>query len=74
MKPGPVANLYAGIATAVFLIVTAWGNAIAMFAVGAIGFLLGLLIFGRNFSRLGTMVAVASCLVAAIIAFALHHR
>jgi hypothetical protein len=73
MKTSNLANLYAGIATAVFVIVTAWGNAIAMFVVGVIGCVVGLLIFRKTFAGVGTLVAVTSCLVAAIVAWALHH-
>ena len=74
MKTSTLANLYAVAAAAAFLLVTAGGNAIAMFAVGAIGCVMGLLIFRKNFAGVRTLVAVASCVIAAFIALALQHR
>ena len=73
-KTNPWADLYTVLAVAAFLLVTALGNAIVMFGVGAFGFLLGLLIFRKSFFRVGTLTAVASCVIAVIVAWALNNR
>lgn len=62
-------TLVAPIAAAVLLLLTAWGNAIAMFVVSAIGCVvaLGIVLRGRT-RRSGIMVAMTGFAVAAAAA------
>lgn len=76
MKTSTLANVYTAATVAALLSAMAWGNAVAMFVVSVNGLLVGLVIFGRNFARVGTLVAVAGCAmaVAAFVALALHRQ
>jgi hypothetical protein len=66
-----LANLYAAIILAVFLVLLAWGNAIAMFVVAAIALPLTLLLFKGAFKKPAVLIAMASCAMAALVAWAL---
>jgi hypothetical protein len=68
MKNISLPDIYTGVSIALLLILTAWGNAIAMFVVAAISIVVGLLIFGRRFARRGAVAAVVACGVAFVIA------
>jgi hypothetical protein len=68
MKSINLPDIYAAVTVALLLILTAWGNALAMFAVAAVGTVLGLLIFGRQFARRGAAAVVVACGVAVVIA------
>ena len=68
MKSTTLPDIYAAVTVALLLILTAWGSALAMFVVAAIGIVLGLLIFGWRFARRGAAAAVVACGVAVAIA------
>jgi hypothetical protein len=68
MNSTTLSDAYAAITIALLLNLTAWGNALAMFIVAAIGIALGLVIFGRRFARRGAAAAVVACGVAVVIA------
>ena len=74
MKTSTLASLYTAATVAALLLLTALENTVAMFVVSVVGLLVGLLIFGRRFARVGTLVALAGCAIAAIVAFVLHQR
>jgi len=68
MKSITFPDVYAAVTVALLLILAAWGNATAMFVVGATGLVLGLLTFGWRFARRGAAAAVVACAVAVVIA------
>jgi asparagine N-glycosylation enzyme membrane subunit Stt3 len=74
MKSITLPDIYAAVTVALLLILTAWGNALAMFVVAAVGVVLGLLIFGRRFARRGAVAAVIACGVAVVIALIIGQR
>ena len=63
MKTASLSNLYSGLIIAVLVILTAWGNAVAMLVVSALAVAIGLLLFGRDFARRGAVVAVLVCVM-----------
>jgi len=65
-------DLLAAVFVAALLILTAWGNAIVMFAVSAIGWVAGLLFFGNRARSGGLLVAVVGFAVGAAIAIAIR--
>ena len=74
MKTSTIADLYTGLTVTLLLILTAWGNAIAMCIVAVLGVVGGLLIFGRSFARRGAVAATVGFLVAvAIVEILLPH-
>ncbi len=74
MKTSTLADLYTATAVTALLILTAWGNALAMFAVAALAVVAGLLIFGKSFARRGVWAAAVACIVAAVIAVIMQQR
>lgn len=74
MKSIALPDIYAAITVALLLIFTAWGNALAMFIVAAIGIVIGLLIFGRSFAHRGAVAAVIACGIATGIALIMAQR
>lgn len=67
MKHIRYAELYWAVAIACLLVLTAWGNALGMFIVSTLFLLIGLLLWGRQFSWRGTLVAVGAIVVAALV-------
>ena len=59
------------IAVATLLILTAWGNAIAMFIVSATGLIVGAIIYRRDLFKGAAFVAFVAFVIAAGIAVAL---
>ena len=57
---------------ACLLLLTAWGNALAMFIVSSVMLLLGLLLWGRQFAWRGALVAVGGFVLAALVAVILQ--
>ena len=74
MKTSTLTDLYTAATVTTLLILTAWGNAVAMFVVAVLAVVTGLMIFGKNFTRRGVGAAVAACIVAAAIAVILQPR
>lgn len=72
MKTASLSNIYTAITLLALVILTAWGNAIAMFLVSIIGIVIGLLLFGREFARRGAVAAAMACAIAFAVAFLLH--
>ena len=68
MKTITSADLYTAATVAALLILTAWGNAVAMLVVAVLGIVVGLLIFGKSFVRRGALAATVACLIAVVIA------
>jgi hypothetical protein len=69
MKNTAVSSIYTAVTLLALVILTAWGNALAMLVVSILGIAIGLLLFGRNFARGGAVVAVVACVVAFAVAF-----
>jgi asparagine N-glycosylation enzyme membrane subunit Stt3 len=64
-------DAFAAIAVSLLLILTAWGNAIAMFAVSAIGLVIAFIVFkGRTF-RGSLLAATVGLVTAAAVALAM---
>lgn len=61
-------DAFAVVAVAIFLLLTAWGNATAMMVVGVIGCIVGLAVFGRRTFCYGVLAATISFAVATAIA------
>ena len=59
---------FAAIAVALLLILTAWGNALAMLVVSAFGLVVGMLFFRKSMARGGALVATVGFLIAIVIA------
>ena len=68
MKPSIMADLYTAATLALLLILTAWGNAVAMLVVATLGVGVGMLIFGRGYARRGALAAVIGFVVALAVA------
>ncbi len=67
----PESRIFAAIAVATLLLLTAWGNATAMLVVSALGLVVGLVVFGRRAWRGALLVALAGFGVAAAVAMIL---
>jgi hypothetical protein len=67
MKTGTLANLYAAAAVAALLILTAWGNAVAMLVVSTIGVVVGLLVPGRSAPQPWALAALLVACAAAVV-------
>jgi len=59
---------FAAIAIAVLLILTAWGNALAMLVVSLLGLVVGFLFFRKSIARGGALAATVGFVLAIIIA------
>ena len=68
MKTNTAADLYCAATVALLLILTAWGNAVAMLVIAVLGLGVGLLIFGRQFARRGALAALVGFVVALAVA------
>ncbi|MEW6183645.1 MAG: hypothetical protein AB1500_10825 [Bacillota bacterium] len=64
----------AALAVAVMLLLTAWGNALAMFVFGAVGLAVGLLFFRKSITRGGALAAAVGFVLAIIISLAMLLR
>jgi hypothetical protein len=68
MNNRSLSDKFAALAVAVLLIVTAWGNALAMLIVALLGLAVGLLFFRKSVARGGALAAIVGFVVAIIIA------
>jgi hypothetical protein len=68
MKTDAAADAYSVFTIVLLLLLTAWGNALAMFVVAALGIVAGLAILGPRFIRCGAPAAAVGFLVAVVIA------
>jgi len=71
MKPmdnQSLSDKFAAIAVAVLLILTAWGNALAMLIVAVLGLVVGFLFFRKSITRGGALAATVGFVLAIIIA------
>lgn len=59
-----VDDRFAALAVAVLLILTAWGNAVAMLVISALGLVVGLVLFRRSNTRGGFLAAIVGLVVA----------
>jgi hypothetical protein len=68
MNDQSLSDKITALAVAGFLILTAWGNAIAMFVFALLGLILGLLFFRRSIGRGGVLAAIVGFTLAIVIA------
>jgi len=59
---------FAALAVAILLILTAWGNAVAMLVVSLLGLAVGFLFFRKSVARGGALAATVGFVLAIIIA------
>ncbi|MGB5932787.1 MAG: hypothetical protein WBH57_06960 [Anaerolineae bacterium] len=64
----------ATVAVAVLLILTAWGNALAMLVVAVLGLVVGLLFFRKSMGRGGALAATVGFVLAILIALVMLLR
>jgi hypothetical protein len=75
MKTRTLASLYASAAVTLLVILTAWGNALAMLVVSIVGLVVGLLVFGKSIRQRRAMAALlAACAVAVVVAAMVAYR
>jgi len=67
MNDQSLSDKITALAVAGFLILTAWGNAIAMFVFAMLGLILGLLFFRRSIGRGGVLAAIVGFTLAIVI-------
>jgi hypothetical protein len=58
---------FAASVVAVLLVLTAWGNALAMLVAAGIGLVVGVLLFRRSITRGGALAAIVGLVVAIAI-------
>jgi len=68
MSDQTLSDRIAAVAIAVMLILTAWGNAVAMLVVSGLGLIAGLLFFRKSLTRGAALAAAVGFGVAIIIA------
>jgi len=68
MNDRSIPDWIAAVVAAVFLILTALGSAKVMFVAGAIGLLVLLIVFPKDFLRGGALVATIGAVVGAVVA------
>jgi hypothetical protein len=68
MDKQPLNDKWAALVVAVLLILTAWGNAVAMLVFAALGLVVGLLLFRKSITRGGALAAIVGFVVAIAIA------
>jgi hypothetical protein len=64
----------AALAVAVLLILTAWGNAVAMLVVAVLGLLVGLLFLRKSITQGGALAAAVGFVLAIVIALVILLR
>ena len=65
------ADLFGALAVSVFLLLTAWGNAVAMFVVSLLGLAIGIALLPRNYRRDAILIAAVGGIVACAASFVL---
>ena len=68
MNDQSLSDKITALAVAGFLILTAWGNAIAMFVFALLGLILGLLFFRRSIGRGGVLAVIVGFTLSIVIA------
>jgi hypothetical protein len=68
MNNQSLSDKLAALAVAVLLILTAWGNAVVMLAVGALGLAVSALFFRKSIARGGALAASVGFVLAIVIA------
>jgi hypothetical protein len=58
----------AALAVAVLLLLTAWGNAVAMLVVAVLGLVVGLLFFRKSITQGGALAATVGLVLAIVVA------
>ena len=64
----------AALAVAMLLVLTAWGNAVAMLVVAALGLVVGLLFFRKSITQGGALAATVGFVLAIVIALVMLLR
>jgi hypothetical protein len=72
MNTAALRNIYTGVIITGLVILTAWGNAVAMLVVSLLAIAIGLFLFGRDFARRGAAAAVLACIIAIVVALLLQ--
>jgi hypothetical protein len=65
------ADMFAALAVSGFLLLTAWGNAMAMFVISLLGLVIGIALLPRNLRRDAIMIAAVGAVVACAASFVL---
>lgn len=68
---GDLDEYFGAVVVAALLILTAWGNAIAMFIASAIGVVVALVAFRKRMHRGSVLVGLIACVVAGGLAVAI---
>lgn len=68
MNNQSLSDKLAALAVAVLLILTAWGNAVAMLVVAVLGLAAGVLLFRKSIARGGALAATVGFMLAIVIA------
>jgi hypothetical protein len=68
MDKESLSDRFAALAVAMLLILTAWGNAMAMLVVAVLGLAVGVLLFRKSITRGGLLAATVGFVLAIIIA------
>ncbi|MGD9092504.1 MAG: hypothetical protein PVF74_06630 [Anaerolineales bacterium] len=71
MEIQSLSDEFEAVAVAILLIFTAWGNAMAMLIVAAIGLFVFVLISRKNIPRGGVIAAIAGFILSIVIALAM---
>jgi len=74
MNDQSLSDKFAALAVAVLLILTAWGNAVAMLVVAVLGLVVGLLLFRKSITRGGALAATVGFVLAIVIALVMLLR
>ncbi|MGA9351205.1 MAG: hypothetical protein WBW48_20700 [Anaerolineae bacterium] len=74
MNDQSLSDRFAALAVAVLLILTAWGNAVAMLVVAVLGLVVGLLLFRKSITRGGALAATVGFVLAIVIALVMLLR
>jgi len=74
MNNQSLSDKLAALAIAVLLILTAWGNALAMLVVAVLGLVVGLVFFRKSIVRGGALAATVGFVLAIVIALVMLLR
>jgi hypothetical protein len=74
MKNQSLSDKLGALAVAVLLILTAWGNAVAMLVVAVLGLVVGLLLFRKSMTQGGALAAAVGFVLAIVIALVMLLR
>lgn len=74
MKNQSLSDKFAALSVVVLLLLTAWGNAMAMLVFAVFGLVVGLLIFWKGIARGGAVAATVGFLLTMVIALVMLLR